>query len=847
MSTAQSHLNDPYRLPRDVMPTLYDLRLRPDLRAATFVGTVSITASVTSSVDSIVLNAKELSVHTVRVNGRDTSWSLHESTERLVIDVVQSAGEVAIDITFTGILNDKLRGFYRSTYVDETGEEQVIATTQMQSTDCRRAFPCFDEPDFKAVFRVALDVDDGLLAISNGPEIDRAPLDGGRTLVRFADTMAMSTYLVAFVIGKLEATAPVMVNGVPLRIVHVPGKSHLTEFGLKVGAFCLEWFEKYYDIPYPSDKVDMIALPDFAAGAMENLGCITFREVLLLVDPATSTQVERELVADVVAHELAHMWFGDLVTMKWWNGIWLNEAFATFMEVAACDAFAPQWKRWVSFGLERSIAFETDSLHSTRPIEYEVRSPDDSEGMFDVLTYQKGGAVLRMLEQFLGEERFRRGVNSYLTTHSYSNTETSDLWDAIEESVDSDGGDHVPVRRLMDSWIWQAGYPLVTARIADGHVVLDQQRFSFNDEPDATTWLVPVHVRIGDSVHKVLLHDEPERLALTDASPPVVVNSGGSGFFRVAYSDELLERLTGDIFSSLDVIERYNLVDDAWNAVVAGHLPAMRFVDMCNQWRGERDLAVWQAIVAGLRFVNRLLPTEHGALLAAHVAAITTPCLGSLGWDPRPGESDLDAKLRGLIVSTLAVLGRDGSAQQRCRDILARSIHEDLDPELVASATSVVAAIGDESDYEAFLSRFREPSTPQEQVRMLYALADFDSEELVLRSCELAFSGEVKTQNAPFLLNRCIANKNHGDAAWRYVRQNWDKANATFPVNTIIRMVDSVKMLMSDTAEADIQAFFGEHDIPQAVLTLRQILERQRVNSALWRRETDRLVSGLTR
>ena len=225
------------------------------------------------------------------------------------------------------------------------------------------------------MFRVALDVDDGLLAISNAPEIDRAPLDGGRTLVRFADTMAMSTYLVAFVIGKLEATAPVMVNGVPLRIVHVPGKSYLTEFGLKVGAFCLEWFEKYYDIPYPSDKVDMIALPDFAAGAMENLGCITFREVLLLVDPATSTQVERELVADVVAHELAHMWFGDLVTMKWWNGIWLNEAFATFMEVAACDAFAPQWKRWVSFGLERSIAFETDSLHSTRPIEYEVRSP----------------------------------------------------------------------------------------------------------------------------------------------------------------------------------------------------------------------------------------------------------------------------------------------------------------------------------------------------------------------------------------------------------------------------------------------------------------------------------------
>ena len=852
MSTLDSHLNDPHRLPRDVMPSLYDLHLSPDLRSATFSGTVSITASVTTPIRSIVLNAKELSIQSVFVNGHETSWSLHEPTERLVIDVsglfdTHDRGEASIDITFAGVLNDKLRGFYRSTYVDDAGNERVIATTQMQSTDCRRAFPCFDEPDFKAVFRVALKVDDGLLAISNGPEIERTSVGGGRTLVRFADTMAMSTYLVAFVVGRLDATPPIMVNGIPLRVVHVPGKSHLTEFGLKVGAFCLDWFEKYYDIPYPSEKVDMIALPDFAAGAMENLGCITFREVLLLVDPATSTQVERELVADVVAHELAHMWFGDLVTMKWWNGIWLNEAFATFMEVAACDAFAPQWKRWVSFGLERSVAFETDSLHSTRPIEYEVRSPDDSEGMFDVLTYQKGGAVLRMLEQFLGEERFRRGVNLYLTTHSYKNTETSDLWDAIEASVASDGGDHVPVRRLMDSWIWQAGYPLVTARIADDHLVLDQQRFSFDDELDATTWLVPVHVRIGTAVHKVLLHEEPVRLPLAEASAPVVVNAGGSGFFRVAYSEELLERLSGDTFNGLDVLERYNLVDDAWNAVVAGHLSAMRFVDMCHQWRHERELAVWQAMVAGLRFINRLLPTEHDGLLAPRVVDIVTPCLERLGWSPRPDESDLDAKLRGLIVSTIAVLGRDVDAQQRCRDIFTRSTTADLDPELVASATSVVAAIGDEADYEMFLGRFREPSTPQEQIRMLYALADFDSEKLVLRSCDLAFSGEVKTQNAPFLLNRCMANKNHGDAAWRHIRQKWDVANSSFPVNTIIRMVDSVKLLMSDSAEADVQAFFGEHDIPQAVLTLRQVLERQRVNVSLRRREADRLVSDLTR
>ena len=275
--------------------------------------------------------------------------------DRLVVTPAApiAAGTSTLAIEFAGILNDKLRGFYRSTYVDEDGVEQVIATTQMQATDCRRAFPCWDEPEFKAVFGVTLEVEAGLTAISNGPETDRRDVDG-RTVIRFADTMVMSSYLVAFVVGRLETTEPIDVNGIPLRIVHVPGKGHLTEFGLDVGAFSLRWFEEYYGIKYPSDKVDLVALPDFAAGAMENLGCITFRENLLLLDPATSTQNEREAVADVVSHELAHMWFGDLVTMRWWNGIWLNEAFATFMEIAACDAYRPDWDRWTSFGLERT-------------------------------------------------------------------------------------------------------------------------------------------------------------------------------------------------------------------------------------------------------------------------------------------------------------------------------------------------------------------------------------------------------------------------------------------------------------------------------------------------------------
>jgi len=423
---------NPYRLGRSVLPDRYELALEPDLGAASFAGTVTIEATVIEAQDEIVMNAIELDISAATVDGEPVEFHLDAETERVVLHRAVAPGRVVVWFAFTGTLNDKLRGWYRSTYRTADGDERVIATSQMQSTDCRRAFPCFDEPDFKAVFDVTLVVEPDLLAVSNGAEVDRAVRDDGKHVVRFAETMAMSTYLVAFVVGPLEATEPVMVprlggGDIPLRIVHVPGKAHLTAFGLEVGAFALGWYQDYFRIPYPTDKCDMLALPDFAAGAMENLGCITYRENLLLVDTARSTLAEQQVLVDVVAHELAHMWFGDLVTMSWWNGIWLNEAFATFMEVACCDAFRPEWDRWAVFSLERSVAFETDSLAATRSVEFPVEKPSDCQGMFDVLTYQKGASLLRMLEQYLGTDGFRAGINRYLRTHLHGNTETGDL------------------------------------------------------------------------------------------------------------------------------------------------------------------------------------------------------------------------------------------------------------------------------------------------------------------------------------------------------------------------------------------------------------------------------------
>ncbi|MEO5723556.1 MAG: M1 family metallopeptidase [Ilumatobacteraceae bacterium] len=831
---------DPYRLPRAVIPTRYTLALEPDLQAATFVGTVDINVNVSEAVQHVVLNAIELDIDGVDINGAPVSFHLDETTERLSVDAALEAGPALVTIRFTGVLNDKLRGWYRSTYRDGEGHEQVIATTQMQATDCRRAFPCFDEPDFKAVFDITLVIAPELFAVSNGPEMERLAQPGGKVAVRFRETMPISTYLVAFVVGPLEVTDPVDVDGVPLRIVHVPGKGHLTAFGLEIGAHAIRWYQEFYGIPYPTDKCDMLALPDFAAGAMENLGCITFRENLLLADTATATQIELQTLADVVAHEMAHMWFGDLVTMRWWNGIWLNEAVATFMEIACCDAFRPEWKRWTTFSLERSVAFEVDSLASTRSVEFPVRAPHECDGMFDVLTYQKGGSLLRMLQQFIGEDEFRRGVSHYLTKHEYGNTETGDLWDGIEEANAGPGA--TEVRRLMDSWIWQPGFPLISAALEGNTLVLGQQRFGYTEVADATLFVVPLHLQIDGSESKVLMEGDELRIALARPDATVVVNAGGHGFMRVAYDEALRSRLVGPALAQLTVIDRYNLIDDAWNAVVAGRLAAAEFVNFVEGFGAERDLAVWQAITVGLRGVGRLVDGAAYAALQKRIAALVAPVLAELGWQPVAGEADLTAKLRGLLVGVLAVLGNDADAQARCRAIID---DPHADPELMSAATGAVAAVGTDAEYDRYLAAFRSAATPQEQLRYMYALAEFPNPEQIQRTLDLALSGEVKTQNAPFLMNRCIANRRNGVMAWNTVRRHWDEANEKFPDNTIVRMIDPVKVLTAPEVVADVQSFFAEHPIPQATKTLDQILERQRVNAALAARESVALSAAL--
>lgn len=846
---------DRYRLPRTVLPSRYELTLEPDLSAARFAGEVAVSVEVKEPVGEIVLNAKELEIDEVWLEQDGTrieaSATFETETERclLKLSAVAQPGSWTLRSRFRGVLNDKLEGFYRSSFKDASGSERVLATTQFESTDARLAFPCWDEPDLKATFAVTLVVPEGVLALSNSAEVSDEPTGDGRRRVVFAETMKMSTYLVAFVVGPLGITEPADAGGTPLRVAYPPGRDGLTDFALESGKFALNYFAGYYDIGYPADKLDLVAIPDFAAGAMENLGCITFRETALLVDPEAATQQELQRVADVVHHEIAHMWFGDLVTMRWWNGLWLNEAFATFMEMKCTDAFRPQWDRWTDFGISRTAAFEVDSLESTRPIEFEVVSPKDADGMFDILTYEKGAAVLRMLEQYLGEDLFRDGVRDYLKINAYGNTDTTDLWDALEDSTAA------PVRRTMDGWIFRGGFPLISADIGGDEwqpkLRLRQRRFTYQDGPDpGQRWVVPVLIRYGQGEFKgsakLMLDSAENEFDLMFRPDWLVVNAGATGFYRVHYSAELLDGLMGAGLDSLTAGERYGVVDDHYAALVAGRTTAAEYLELLRRFAGEGDLSVWQRIAGALGSLDRLVDGSARQAFRKQVRDLVGPALARLGWEPSAGEDERTSQLRGVLLETLGSLGADDEAIERSRAIHTRFLAEpaSVDPALAAAAIGVIADTGGAEDFELFWQRHSSSVSPQLSVRYLHSMARFKDPDLIARLLDLIVT-EVRTQDAPFTLGRALGRRETGRHAWDFMVANWDLLLQRLPAGSIVRMTGGITAIADSVWAAEVEEFFAANPVPQGEKTLAQNLERMRNMVRLRDREAERFAAVL--
>ncbi len=824
-----SNSADP-RLPRLAVPSAYRLELVPDLDMFTFTGSVEIDVEIVAPTDHLVVNAIELTIHTATITAGGKTHTagigLDMETERLTLSASSelSAGPATIAITFDGILNDQLHGFYRSSYTDETGAEQVIATTQFQSTDARRCFPCWDEPEYKATFETTLIVDADHLAVSNTAEIERTPEPNGRMRVRYAPTMVMSTYLVAFVVGPLEATEPIDADGVPVRVIHRPGQTHLTPFALDVAKHALHWLSDYFAIPYPSDKVDLIAIPDFAFGAMENLGCVTFREVLLLVDPDEASQPELQVVADVINHELAHMWFGDLVTMQWWEGIWLNEAFATFMEISCSNAYRPDWRVWDSFARSRAQAFDVDALASTRPIEYPVLTAEDAEGMFDLLTYEKGAAVVRMLEQYLGEDIFRDGVRHYIATHAYKNTETTDLWDSLELVSDQ------PVQALMHAWIFQGGHPVVTATPSPHGLRLKQHHFTLDPSvADDRTWSIPLVIRHAGGTTSVLM-DQRSMLLTGIQGAPITVSEGASGFLRTAITTHALPDP-----ADLSPAERHSVIDDGWAACVAGSLTAAEFLTLCRHFAGEEDLNVWQAMSKGLHGLDRLVDNYARPSLQAAVRQLAEPALAAVGNEPGVNDDDRTRELRATLMRVLGTVGGSHSVIAAA----AKTLDHD-DASLAAAALTVVSHNGGENEYDTVHERWQHADDPQSEARNLRALANFPSVELVDQLLAEISDGSVRTQDAPYVLARAMHNRFVDRYVWAYIRDNWDDLDNRFPSNSIPRMLSGITALDEPDLVDEVADFLADHPTPQAGKQVEQHLERQAINARLRSREHER-------
>jgi puromycin-sensitive aminopeptidase len=849
-------------LPANIKPNKYRLTLQPDLNTFTFKGEQTVDVEIVEPTARIVLNAAELEISgvTLRRNGSETSThsvSLDADTETVTLDFGRTLppGRAQLEMEFTGILNDRLVGFYRSEYQDAEGQTRHLATTQFEATDARRAFPCWDEPAQKAVFDVTLIFDAAYQAVSNTPIVEESSPAPGLRSVRFGETPIMSTYLLAFVVGDLVSVEADAADGTRVGIWTTRGKENQAGFALDTSVKLLGYFNEYFGIPYPLPKLDHIAIPDFAAGAMENWGAVTYRETALLVDPENSSAGTRQRVAEVVAHEMAHMWFGDLVTMAWWDDLWLNESFATWVGTKAVDWLFPEWSMWTQFvNMDTNRAFNLDGLKNSHPIEQEVANPAEVSQLFDAISYSKGGSVLRMLEHFLTPSVFRVGLNVYLTRHSYQNARTTDLWTALEETSGQ------PVNSIMSSWTGQTGYPVldVAATNTGNGLSLEvrQERFVFDSvlgegtgDDEEQVWPVPLTVAAdGAPVTAHLVSGATGTVDIAAPAPPdwFKVNPDQTGFYRVNYTDTDRERLASLVADrTLPATDRLGIQNDAFALSRAGLLPVTRFLALAESYQDETDASVWSDLATNLREIESLIADEP--YLGAYHAfgrRLFGPAAQRSGWEARPGEGHLDSLARSTVLSQAGAYGDPGIIGQ-AQELFA-AYQEDpsnVRPDLRGVVFSLVAQSGDRAVYDRMWELERAAELHEEKIRLLISMARFQQEELLRETLERSLTDDVRLQDTIFVVTAVAANNRGRSLAWDFLKEQWEEFDRRYGGGGfgLMRLVSITNHFTTNEQRGDVEAFFDAHPTPAADRTIRQALERIALNVAWLDRNRDEL------
>ena len=843
-------------LPETTRPSKYRITLQPDLHNFTFKGEQSVELQILKPTSTIVLNSMELEISSASLHASGTtlpsrSITLDEVAQTATLDFGETVqpGDARLEMTFTGILNDKLLGFYRSEYISQNGETRYLATTQFEPTDARRAFPCWDEPAKKATFQVTLVFSDEFQAVSNTPVVaESAPGAGpgpGLKSVQFAETPIMSTYLLAFIVGNLVSVEARADSGTTVGVWTTPGKESQAAFALETSVKLLGYFNEYFGIPYPLAKLDHIAIPDFAAGAMENWGIVTYRETALLVDPENSSAGTRQRVAEVIAHEMAHMWFGDLVTMAWWDDLWLNESFASWMGNMAVDWLFPEWEMWTQFvNMDTNRALSLDGLKNSHPIEQEVKNPAEVSQLFDAISYSKGASVIRMLETFLGAETFRKGLNRYLLGHMYANARTQDLWSALE----AESGQ--PVTAIMDSWVKQMGYPVLQVETdrSEGRTRLSvtQERFVYDrllgeSEPDPNpgneVWRVPL-IASQDGQESAVTVMEGRHVQIDvpgTGNGWIKLNPQQTGFYRVNYSSEDWQRLVPAISSlELTATDRLGIQNDAYALSRAGLLPVTQFLSLAQAYQSENDASVWGDLASNLRDIDQLLANEpvHPAY-QKFARDIFGPAARKAGWEPKAGEGHLDALLRSTVLSQAGSYN-DPELMGQAAERFQKYLHdrETLLPDLRGVVFALAAQAGGKDTYDQIWDLQGETDLAEEKIRLLMSLARFQQPELLNATLEDSLSSKVRSQDSITLVAGVAANPKGRELAWEFVKSNWGEFDRRYGGGGfgLMRLVSICGNFNTKEKADEVDSFFAEHPAPAAERTIRQALERVRLN-----------------
>ena len=842
------------RLPEGVTPQHYAIVFTPDLQKAAFAGEETIEVQLQKPSTSITLNAAELEIQSAEITQSDKSQNAQVSfdagKEQATLAVAETLqpGSASIHIKFTGILNDKLRGFYLA-----KTKSRNYAVTQFESTDARRAFPSFDEPALKATFDISLVVDAADTAISNGHIMSDTPgpAEGKHTL-RFSTTPKMSSYLVAMAVGDFECVEGAE-DGIPIRVCGTPDKKRLSTAALRYAREILKFYNQYYGIRYPFGKLDIVGAPDFEAGAMENTAAIFYRESLLFIDDANSSVDSHRAVFEVLAHEMAHQWFGDLVTMKWWDNIWLNEGFATWMETKPSQILHPEWQGALGAVHDTNTALDLDGLRNTHPILAKAETPEEINELFDSISYQKAAAVLRMIESYVTPAVFQRGVTTYLRKFSYSNATASDFWGTLSQTSGR------PVDRVMATFVNQPGEPLVHVKTScvappkeppvrsrrrrrsrvpakpqpKTEVTLSQTRF-FEDGSRKTSndqlWLIPVCIKSESSKPFCQLVGEREQtVPLGGCSPWVFTNANAVGYYRTQYDPEILQNLGPRLMDRLNTAERLSLINDQSALVRVGQESVGNFLDLVTAVSSDQESAVVESYSKALESIaNYLVTPAQKQSYQAWIRATFRPMMTKVGFTVAPNDSDEVKELRADLVEILGKVGEDPDTIRESTDLARKYLNDpdSVDATLAKNVLEVAARYGDAQLLDQYLAALAKTRSPEQYYNIGGALAEFRGQQLVNRVLQLSVSPEIRNQDAPHLITAVLSNTDNQTIAWQWIKEHWSDLEKKITMSTGGEIIGGARNFCDAETRDDVQRFFSEHKVPSSERALRQVAEQ---------------------